>query len=317
MHATHAAPAVHPASLTTHLLSPRLPALFAPPCLLLTRLLEDKRHLQQQLTVAQLSHSQHSTVHTDELHSLRNELLLRTKLCDDHTDSLTAAQQQLKTVRAQLEKAAERERDMERQLGYMEEQRRELQRQVEEMSEQLGEWREREKERKWLRKQLDDSHGQQQHQTQQLVPQHTHHSPITHTRSTSPSHLYHRCVRSCVRLVAAQRDKEQALAYVEREVRQLQQTFDTTQQHHSSALQQLHDQLHAKASEAAALTRELEAVQQQLAERERLVGELQGRAAAAEGRVVSVEGEMRYLLNEMATRQKLANQLAQTLTILP
>ena len=54
-----------------------------------------------------------------------------------------------------------------------------------------------------------------------------------------------------------------------------------------------------------------------LDEREGVVVELWGRVGVAEGRVVSVESEMRYLLSEMANRQKLANQLAQTLTILP
>ena len=115
----------------------------------------------------------------------------------------------------------------------------------------------------------------------------------------------------------AQRDKEQALSYVEREVRQLKDTFDSTQQQHNSAIQQLTTQLHTSESEVSALKQRCEQAQRQLAERDRTVSELQGRVEVSEGRVVSVEGEMRYLLSEMATRQKLANQLAQTLTILP
>ena len=139
----------------------------------------------------QLSHSQHSTAHTDELHSLRNELLLKTKLCDDHTDSLTATQQQLKAVRVQLDRVGERERDVERQVGYMEEQRRELQRQVEELTERLGEWREKEKERKGLRKQLDELHEAQLQHTQQLV-YNTTTTLLTHTQ---PPHTSSYCTR--------------------------------------------------------------------------------------------------------------------------
>ena len=100
-------------------------------------------------------------------------------------------------------------------------------------------------------------------------------------------------------------------------MRQLKDTFDSTQQQHSHTLQQLHAQLHTKDTEATALKTSLDELQGRLSERERLVRELQGRLEAAEARVASVESEMRYLLSEMANRQKLANQLAQTLTILP
>ena len=152
------------------------------------RLLEDKRRLEQQLTVEQLSHSQHYTAHTDELQSLRNELLLKAKLYDDHTDSLATTQQQLRAARAQLDKVGEREKDMERQVGYLEEQRRELQRQVEELTEQLGEWREKGKGRNWQRKQLDELHATQQLNTQQLVHNtHTTHAHIPAFRFTTDS----------------------------------------------------------------------------------------------------------------------------------
>ena len=107
------------------------------------------------------------------------------------------------------------------------------------------------------------------------------------------------------------------MAYVEREVRQLKETFDTTQQQHNNDLQQLHTTLHTKDTEATQLKHNIDEKQRQLDEKERTVRELQERVKAAEGRVGNVEAEMRYLLSEMASRQKLANQLAQTLTILP
>ena len=139
--------------------------------LCLSRLVEEKRQVERQLAVEQQSHAQHSTAHADELHALRNELLLKAALCADHTDSLAAAQQQLTAARAQLDRAAERERDGEGQAGYLEEQRRELQRQVEELGGREGEWRERERERRWLRAQLDELHDAQQQHAQQMVRQ--------------------------------------------------------------------------------------------------------------------------------------------------
>ena len=148
------------------------------------------------------------------------------------------------------------------------------------------------------------------------------HSTLASPTHRNTSHTAHSIVaaRDCVLcrpIVVSQREKEQALAYVEREVRQLQDTFDVTQQQHTTAQGQLTTQLHTKQTEVTQLQLSLEAAQRQLAEKEVVVRELRGRVEVGEARVLSVESEMRYLLGEMASRQKLAKQLAQTLTILP
>ena len=86
---------------------------------------------------------------------------------------------------------------MERQLGYLEEQRSELQRVVEEAGVRGGEWREKEAQRKWLRKQLDELQEAQQQHAQQLVTQ-------QHTTPHTPSHCYSRTPIQCgLHLVSA------------------------------------------------------------------------------------------------------------------
>ena len=102
--------------------------------------------------------------------------------------------------------------------------------------------------------------------------------------------------------------KAEALDYVEVEVRELKLSFEAREK-------ELEKNVAAANAQLTQLRQELSTVKAAVEAAEREKREEAGKAAQAQAQLLRVEAEMRQLLQEMARRQQLANQLAQTLSM--